>query len=120
MDRGSLSFHFGGNLRRVPIVIGIAADIEDATGVGCIALMRAIGSGEARLSVVTEVIGCALRSSGQNFDAATLKKYTLDAGVIAANTIAARILGALLAPPEGKGEAGGMPNPPAGEVRQPS
>lgn len=114
MDRGYITFQFGGATRRVPVNIGVAADIEEATGVGCIALMRAIGRGEATMLTAAAVIGCALRSIGQDYNDATLKKYAIEAGIIPTNTIAARVLGALLKPPTaGKAAAVAKPAPAA-------
>lgn len=99
MDRGTLTFDFGGISRRVPVTIGLAPAIEEATGIGCIALVRRFGAGEASLRMAVAVIGAALESIGQRYSEDKLLEYAGEAGVIATNTIAARILGKLLEPP---------------------
>lgn len=117
MDRGTLTFDLGGVQRRVPIVIGLAPEIEEATGVGCIALVRLFARGEATLRTAVAVIGVALQSTGQKYSDDALLKYAGEIGIVRTNTIAAQILGKLMeTPKEATKGAGGKKRATAGNV----
>lgn len=64
-ERGHVTFTLGGQKRAAKVGIEMALEIEAATGVGVMALMRDYLNATARLSWTIEILRIAMKSNGQ-------------------------------------------------------
>lgn len=102
-------FKLGGLERRVTTPLGLAVDIEAATGVGILALTTRVARGEAPLLHVVEILRLALERSAVVYTSdeilEQIEKYE---GIVAAQTAAARVLNGLFyKTPQKAGKASG-------------
>lgn len=97
----------GGIERRIKPTLGTAVEIEDATGVGVIALTLQVARSEARVTHVAEVLRCALASTGQHYSTAeVLTMIEEHEGIVGASMAAAVVLNGLFyRPKQTKGAA---------------
>jgi hypothetical protein len=99
-----VKFKLGGLERRTTVKLGLALQIEEATGVGIMALVSALARNEARLSHVVEVLRLALAASGQQYSSDDVLEMIEQDGILSASLAAAAVLNGLFyKPPKGRG-----------------
>lgn len=104
-----VKFKLGGLERRVTVKLGLALQIEEATGVGIMALVAGLARNEARLSHVIEVLRIAMASGGQSYTADELLEMIEADGILAASLAAAAVLNGLFhRPAKGRGAGNGV------------
>lgn len=113
MAKGIAEITVGGVKHRLRCELSLACDIEDATGVGVLALAGDFYNSRGQFRHAVEIIRAALAVNGVNFERPALLAEIARDGLMAANLSAARILAALMEKPEGA--EGKKPNGAAGK-----
>lgn len=107
-DRGTVSFRFGGLARTVRVELGLAIDVEEATGTGALDLAGQLFRSQARFGQALVVIRCALARNGVVYDDSDMLEYAQHEGITETMLTAGKIMGALFVKPTkaGKADAG--------------
>lgn len=98
--RKPTTFELAGQSRSVVVTVGLAIEIENATGMGVIMLMAKLRDMRATLTECAAIVRAALAASGQNYTTDKVLAMGMDAGLIEFQLIAAGIVNALFMPPE--------------------
>lgn len=100
MAKGIAEITVGGVKHRLRCELSLACDIEDATGVGVIALAGDFYNSRGQFRHAVEIINAALSVNGVRFERPALMAELARDGLMASNLSAARILAALMDKPE--------------------
>lgn len=95
-ERGHVAFSLGGQKRLAKVSIEMALDVEAATGLGVMAIMRSYLDGAARLTWTVEILRLALASNGQVYTSNEVRDMIGLDGIVAATADAAVIVGAFM------------------------
>lgn len=99
MERGHVTIKLGGLTHSLRVEIGTAPEFEEASGLGLLALFRALYGRTATTSAVVGVIRAAMAANGKPYDDKGVWKLIEHEGISHAYVCAANIVAALFEVP---------------------
>lgn len=110
--RGEIEFELGGEKYTLRLGLGELEEIENATGLGTLEVLRGFGT-NAKISHATTILCQALTVGGKKLPAAKVRAIIEKAGFRECVSACVSVMTAVLMDPEGNADAAGQTADPA-------